>query len=791
MSSNVRVRKRNCIIACGYRTEIKTNCQKSNPYKGQDNNVNATSTCNISDGQDVSEKKASIVTCDGDTITDFDGNDTNDPRFDGRRYINIACKEDSSFKYTDISGKEYTPGEAIDYTIEQTGKKECQAFFDYEQWKFDYATISSKDPDRRKRLKYIYTVYNNQLKNDYNVTKNSNYDKDFADQKDGEINWSNYKYDINKTSVIGKVTEIITNTEKSSGTINMDRTNLKDNASQEVIKNTEKIKLIANNSVKTEEINRYLSTSVVTAEYKFKKACVKTDGTGEAENNTTKEVCYTTKNGTETTTVYPKRVYYTSISATPNRLFSEDIKKAKKGHKVESEISVGKTGTTGDKYYEGKEACSYKISRPEIPNIGRDLTLANCFIDIKENTGTTLVGNNVYVGGSVTAELRYEGKFKKGVTVTGKSLTVNGKTINGGSTTVSISNSRNSVEDFKIKGTIKLSDGSTYECRGDANIHLLKHTNCGMSCSIDKESDTLHVIRNTGVTAEFVRESTTDDMTRKNVKKSVVTGKHEVRTTQKVTTEIRNGKRILFGYVGNSSCNNYCEREIDSCAEGACPAVENCETKFKPGQIGEITRYCNASYTTDINNYKSPEECILKCTKNACPDNCTIESEIDTYCGNQANVNKAGFKTKQECMNVCICTEKGNYLYRTVSNLDPFPQSKVSPQYKGERTIGKNWYGFSEYITNDSKDESTVTGDNKNRKVEYIIDMSPEDIKKVRKSNEKAGVAGYTSYIYSVKYNKQYKSAYKSKFIHDEYSELFKNGIKANGTYLEAEQDTK
>ncbi len=792
LNSNVRVRKRNCIIACGYKKESGTNCSKANPYAGKDKDVTATSTCNISSNNNLSEKKGIITTCVGDNITDFDENDTNDPRFDGRRYINVACKETSSFEISDVSSKNYTQGEGIDYTIDQDGKKECQAFFDYDQWKFDYATISSKDPDRRKRLKYIYTVFNNQLQKEYNVTTNSYYDKDFADQDDGEVHWNDYKYDVNKTTITGSVTQIINNVEKNSGTINLDRVSTKDNSSQEVMDDTEKIKLIANNVVSTEKINRYLSTSKLTAKYKFKKACIKQDGT--EENNTTKNICYTTKNDSTETKVYSKRVYYTNMSITPNSQFIANLKKTGKTHKVEAKITVGKTGATGDKYYSDEENCPFTIIKS---NTGRNgcpncngKSKAQCFIDIKENTGTTFIGNNIYIGGSITTQLRYKGEFKNGDTVVEKTIIINGEMTTADTKTVAIENSSNSVQDFVIYGTIKLSNGNTYTCPG-GTIHLLKHTSCGMSCRIDKKTDTLHSIKNTGATATKVKESTTEDMNRKVVEKSVSTERYDVRTSQRVTTEIRNGKRILFGYVGNGSCNNYCEKEIDECAEGACPEVENCETKFKPGQVGEITLYCNANYDTDINGYLSPEDCILKCTKDACPDNCMNESEIDTFCGNQTNVNRAGFKNSQECKNVCICTGSGDYIYRTVSNLDPFPQSKESPMYKGERSIGKNWYGLSGYITDDGDDDSSVTGIKKNTKVEYIIDLSPKDIKEVRKTNSSDGIAAYTKFKYAKKYNSKYKSSYMSAFIHDKYSKLFKNGIKTYGKYLEAVQDTK
>ena len=137
-----------------------------------------------------------ITSCVGDQVTDFDGNDENDTIFDHRTYINVACKETSNFGFTDLSNKRLVAGQGIDYHANLNGEKECTIYFNLELWKVDYASVSSKDPERRKRLLFIYNTFNNALDDTYDVKKDSNYDEQWKD--DGKINWNDNMYDISK-----------------------------------------------------------------------------------------------------------------------------------------------------------------------------------------------------------------------------------------------------------------------------------------------------------------------------------------------------------------------------------------------------------------------------------------------------------------------------------------------------------------------------------------------------------------------------------------------------------------
>ena len=155
--ANVVKLKRNCILnACGYwygmdpktgdtspenpDKQSKNSCANANPYQNRSVNLNkerlgadATSLCSMSNDKKLEDIKGVYVTCDGDTITDFDKKENESPpSFDMRTYINVACKESSAFKFTDVSQHVYVAGEGIDYNAKLIGEKECTIFFNLE-----------------------------------------------------------------------------------------------------------------------------------------------------------------------------------------------------------------------------------------------------------------------------------------------------------------------------------------------------------------------------------------------------------------------------------------------------------------------------------------------------------------------------------------------------------------------------------------------------------------------------------------------------------------------------------
>ena len=754
LKGNARIRKKNCIIkSCGYTygtvpeggknpddLESKNSCNNANPYKGKEKLLlGSNSDCNVntSTSKLMQNEKAVTVSCNGDAVTDFDNNDTNDTIFDQRTYINTACMEETSFEYEDLKTEEteLKPGSPINYYVNQTGVRKCTYFFNLEQWKFDYATIPSKDKDRRKRLKYIYTTFNHAYDESYDPkTNGAVYDKDFEDANDGKIDVQ--KYDIEKTQVISKVKEIVENKIKTSSSELLVRQDEKENTVYNSTKE-ETIKMIENMKETTTKVGRYESISTAVATYRYNKKCLTTDG--EAKVYTPEgDVCHTLKNGEEKLAKY---AYYTDMKAT----YDKDFAKSDYEHRIYTTATVGVESASGNLYYSNNESCKYTLDKQEEG--------PGCVIKIIEESGTDLLGNNVYEGGAVKAKvvvLNEEG-LEKTDRIQNITLNINGETTTGEEKLVDIKNKGNSREDFKIVGTVTTKNGLVSRC--EKEIIILKHSGCVARCNINKLNEKLYEI--VGAVTNTVYKSTIINMEKTSVAKTIDDKKYYVT----VPEEIKENDMVI-GYVGGEGCNEYCYNPLEK------PEGQSCTSIYKPSEIGNITAYCNADYRTDLNNYKSVDECISQCS-NACPNECREESDLKDYCKN--NATSLGFESINECLNRCYCPyAEDGYLFRSIHNYDPFPYSPNSPYVKGNRGIGKNWYAKEEIITNDSQDTSSVTGDNANRQVEYIMELQIDDIRKIRNENDKEGRESYTKLIYSSQTeDEDYVGEYKSKLLHD------------------------
>ena len=755
LEGNARIRKKNCILkSCGYKygkvpeggkypddLESKNSCNNANPYKGKEKLLlGSNSDCNknVASGNLMQKEKGVTVSCKGDRVTDFDNDDTNDTIFDQRTYINTACMEKTSFEYEDLKTEntDLKPGSPINYYVNQEGERKCTYFFNLEQWKFDYASIPSKDLDRRKRLKYIYTTFNHAYDKSYDPkTNGAVYDKDFEDNNDGTIEVQ--KYDIEKTQVMSRVKEIIENKPKTSETELLIRQDEKENTVYNTTKK-EKIYSFENIDKYEAEVSRYESISTSVATYRYNKRCLTTDG--EAKVYTPEgDICHTTKTGEDKLAKY---AYYTNLKAT----YDKDFSKPDYEHKVYTTATVGIESSSGNLYYSNNESCKYTLDKPEQG--------PGCIIKITQEAGTDLLGNNVYEGGAVKAKvvvLNEEG-LEKTDRIGRIELTVNGVTEVAEEKIIPIGEAgdNDSRKDYKIVGKVTTKNGLVSTC--EKEIILLKHSNCGATCSVNKINGKLYEI--VGVSANSILKSTILNMERTSVAKTINEEKYYVTAPE----EIKENDMII-GYVVNGNCNEYCYYPLEK------PTGQSCTSLYKPAELGNIIAYCNANYRTDLNNYKSTDECIKDCS-NACPNECRNEKDLQKYC---ENPERLGFESENECLNRCYCPySEDGYLFRSIHNHDPFPNSPNSPYAKGNRGIGKNWYAREEYIIDDSNDETSVTGDYANQQVEYIMALDIDDIKMIRNENNNDGKEAYTKLIYSSQTeDDNYVGEYKSKLLND------------------------
>lgn len=793
LKGSPRKRKKDCILSCGYTygksptdgtttnkdRESVDSCNNSNPYNRIEKAnvlVSTTSSCSIDKltGDDLSKTNAIITSCSGDQITDFDGIE-NDTPFDLRTYINVACKETSSFSFSDLTNRRLVAGEGIDYQARLNAQKECTVYFNLEQWKFDYATISSKDPDRRKRLLYIYDVYNHALDKSYDRTKSPYYDPDFLKEEYGEVEWTDYEYNTDKVKVISKVREIVNNLVEISDKYNLVIGASDDSLNTTIIKR-ENITQIYNMNLSYKPVNRYLQVSDKQVYYMFDKYCVTTDGKATVFKAPDNGVCYTS-NGVK---VLGMNLYYTNLNATSNRNFSDSIIKQGVGHEVMTDANIGRETPNTDVYYEDGESCPYKI---DDDNLG-------CTIIIKAADGTVMHGNDIYVYGDVEASIKISEKLGAKDSVLNFGL-VKGTIpeANGIDTiTVGIGDKKNGVEEIQLRGIVESKNGSSAICK--KRIYIINPSDkCGVSCSVerDKNNNMLYEIKSTGKqTPKQYLTALSTNMNFVVVLPTIGENRYLVRLNKEVgNTFDSNGnvlydKTIVYGKVEGKmtdtgeTCYNVCWSDV--------PDLPNCTEEYKPSETGEIKNYCTKYWNSDINNYDGVSDCVNQCsTARMCGSDRRNYTEVETVCKN--NYTTWGFKNASGCVNYCYyCPEcESGYIFRPVNNYNPFPNSSDSNTLgynyaTGNRIIGSNWIGKSEYIKKDDKDSSSVTGVNANQKVEYVIELTPSVIKQIRNDTDNynkasGGNDAYLDYVYME--GTDTTKRYYSKFINETFKDYF------------------
>ncbi len=766
--------KETCILTCGYKGN-ETNCEKSSPYKDiSDNIANGSTSCSINDDGSGKPLQGLIKTCNGDKINSFDGDDTNDTPFDIRSYITVACIESSDFEYTDTSQLSLLKGTGLEYSVNLNGEKKCQAYFNEEQWKFDYATISGKDPDRRKRLLYIKEVFNNMFNDNYDKTKSSYYDPDFDEQGDGELDWNNYLYNTSKVSVKSKITESVYGETKQSELEQLVSTDETGKATKATIANSI-VKKISKNNIINEPINRYEQVSTVRVTYQFNKRCVSADGLGTVTKTPASGLCYQSKdeNGI-VTPVYGQNVFYTNLQADAD------------GNIVNTYATVGKEVKDDNTYYDVHESCNYTLDELEKNDApGRALSnYLSCDIKITTVGNTEAWGNSIYHGGDVTATIIPYDHLDSFDRIAGYTLQVRNTTYDGKTKQIGISDKKLAMEEIKILGTVTSSLGKKGTC--EKTIYIINpDENCGVRCNLRKINDTLYELQSTGPqTPSAYYRALSIDMTQRKVYKSVVDQKYYIGLDKDIIVPIE-GNLILFGIVEGTmtttgaKCKYTCNTPPKTFTND-----DNCYARFKPAETLAIRDYCNENWEKDVNDYDDAAQCIRMCS-NRCDEEIKRDLEkVTAYC--RTNSTALGFSNENICINACYNDDPSrgkDYVYRPINNSNPFPNSYDSeePNEKGKRLVGRNWAGFTDYIKHDDNDETSVTGVYANQHVEYIIDLSASDIQAIQentKKNQRDGANPYIEYEYTkTSDNMKYVKKYESKFIHEEFENLFRKDL--------------
>ena len=744
-----RVRKESCILTCGYQPNNRS-CEETSPYKNIAEKPGTFESYCSNLGGSRSSPAAITKKCQGDRVTNGDGNDANDTPFDQRKYINVACKEETKFEFNDVSQQYLVNGQGLDYYAKLIASKECQSYFNEEQWKFDYATISSKDPDRRKRLLYIAEVYNNALNPEYDKTKSAYYDKDFADQGDGEVDWKTEMYDTTKVSVQSRVNQVVNN-KYTQGTLEnlvTDEYIAEKDASPLSVNSTGSLKRIYNMNEAYVNVNKYKQSSSVEAYYTFSPQCVSADGKATVYKPDASGECYTLTVNGKKETVNAESKYFLDLNVVPDAR-----------NTVETYVSVGKDVKLENTYFEQSEAC------PPVMDGG----VISCEISARPGTAKAL-GNNIFENGNVLVELQPYNLLPEGDYLTAYNLKIGNETYyNEKNRTISIPSSVGE-RTIKIEGDLASAKGEVAHC--ERTITIINTTGCSASCTINKINDKLYEIVPSG-SVNRVYRAVSPNLVFEELIKGVGSTKYLVKLENPLEAE--DGElKILMGKVENGTCSNVCRTEA--------PPMSDCLELYKPAETLKIREYCNSKYKKDVNAYENPDQCFNMCSRNIKCDDSIKEDlqKVTDFCTQNASL--LGYSTKSTCINACYdppILRKTTTIFRPINNYNPFPNSYDSdaPYSQGSRLVGKNWVGYTAYIKQDDEDKTSVTGANANKIPEYVIDLTPEDMRRIREDTDglkRSNTYAYTELIYPKEYGKDYVGKYESKFIQRDYRNIFK-----------------
>ena len=775
---------------------------------------NSTSNCGNTSNGSISNNVGKDSICIGDTITDYnktsDGrkNDADDTPFDQRTYINVACQETESI--TSIGGLEdsKTPGLPLSYSIKTKGQVTCVAFFNYEQWKVDYATIPSQDIIRRNRLDYIYHKYNNLMNNNYEVDSTlTDFDAYGLDGKKkehwtitdadglGQINWDDYKLDIDNSSAKAESKETLKNgtikkqeenpltdsTERKSPLSvvpsEMDLTrgvykayNVGGLNSAGVINSDKKLIKVAYDSITTPSTGLngntyligYVQTTTNTKSYVYGKYCVnkegkvyESDGSGNC------------KDGTQ-----GKNAFYTDFSDVNNTEGDADV------HNIKGTVSVTSSLPKSNlNIYNNEDICPIKIIDGPPPGIPE----AYCKLSIISGDS---YGDKTFINGS-NIEIQIEFYTDKGIKIKPDSFALamtspyraEVSTNKYNKLSLKTSALATGLESIHLEGTFTYQNKRTTPCKDDITI-IQK----GNLCDIEKKQSKVYNV-NTNVAEPAV---VMGGMLNQRIIQDTVSSDHYPTNLGRLgRPKVEGGlykylldlkksyfdnQSVVVGYVNNGSKGEFCLRPEGT--PNQC--VKNTETGFGlylPGQYAEITEYCKDNWAKDTYGFDSEYDCVDTCAM--CP---TGENEVIGWEANaqdtQDNINKVneycdayathGYSSKDTCISLVYerCINPGEYKYRPVNASNPFPSAvdnaNIAPGYNvGERIIGSNWKNKEHYIT--EGDPSTPR---------YQIALTSDRIKIIRSEFSKEKKVGIYTHLNPTNNLEETKS-YMSKYIRE------------------------
>ena len=802
--------KRLCIInnaKCGYVPNEPMDCDNPNSYYNTTFNSLPTG---VNDGQNITGSycgysSATSPDRTGNALTKTGGysqckrvGDTSTQNVNGvevysygdsntqNTYINVACKELSSFDFKDISKMTLKRGEGFAYNVWLKGMRDCVLFFDYEQWKFDYAATHSLDTVRKLLLLNKLKAYNELNKaysmgtylNGQNLGTNVLNEEtlyltengfetitvsqaiEYAEMESDSF-WKikNMAYNTDdlkssgeansKISVETQVVEYVKNNQNTTGNIPYSKDGTSDKISLDAA-NVSKVNSTNNGAVLTkidestvklfndyDEANRvqkpttstrkaniYSFYGTVDIDYEIPEVCV-SETNSRTISKPVNGLCQSTRFGDS----YGKRIFYTNFGA---NLTSSLV--GNNNHHTETKVSVKKTDfdmqNTSSTYISGEDTCPYKIE--ESGNINCEIVInrsdacynaENVYLSTSDNVGVRIIVNNRT--SNEEEIVGYSMAYKKAGET---NATVFARNTNYGN--IPLGNLRFTEQEGRVVsnsrvfviGTIK-----TRDTNGEAHIYTCNKTMTlakdSNGCTINKESsNNRYEISYSGNEKVYI---TTGNL--QNTMGNLVF--NEVKPTSSgkyyVYNLNPNGNEIVIAKIGNS----YCTYKPTNCPS-------NCKDACDENDVRCNRNYCASEGLNDGYYYFPSCEsyCVHETLVDKLPCDDIMENEIDkedyqkveSWC--TTNLSLTSHLTVDECIRSCY-KSSGIAKYRPVNLNNPFPSSSYSylgGYDGGEREIGKDWK-INYKTINEDKDSI-----NSGEKIEYLIDLDPSTIKAIK-----------------------------------------------------------
>lgn len=769
LGGNSRERKKNCIVnTCNYVPKRDVLAEPRN------NPVTYNTSCGVLNDNKIFNGAFSWIT--QESINESDTDDSNDLRFDARKYIKAECKEDSnvSLKMSPLTNE---PGKTINHDSTVNVSTTCKYTFDAQQWTFDFATVHSQDKKNRTKLLYIYNTFNNmQNHSSNNPSKYVNYannptaniyrgnsssmgpyyDSEMASifgrteyEQLGKVDFSRYFYRA-YTSANHTHNEVVNQEYKVSISDKI--------AKEEIVSDTlltisrgdvgKSILIVAHNSVYSMPQYSFTVKNSTKRNYLPFTKCVSVD------KNTTPT--YSINNENCTKSQIATNNFYVNNNATPNNKFPASLKNSGITHNVETGLTVTHDHTP---VINLNDRCNYYIPTPPVP-------FCKCAIDIDKESDDAEYDGNVLKSGlfkyTIKPTERLAGQEIKSFSFSFKKKNYSEQ--NGKENIYILNPNYTSFdEDNMIYGEIEMTNGDTCSCEKPFSVQAPDQ------CVIKKtEVNGVKYIYNVEslIPGEKYIEINDDGERREVPSDGLFIPEPDCTEPNSPSCN-----RKITGYVVNNDQTLACDLE-----DRDLKKIPTCKDIVKENERADqkkVRETCEVGHP----GYESYNDCINNC--GICIDTFYGPGELNIVKGICDEWSTYGFGSEKLCYSRCYRTSPDpNYngpLFRQVSNYDPFPYSLVSPRMHNEliRQVGENWYALDEYITNDDDDMTSVTGQHASKNIpEYEITLSPSDIRSIRKNNNEKGniYADYDPRTTEVK-----SPGFKSKFIHEdaEFSGLF------------------